>query len=360
MLACADGDVRMRALGPCIPHFYGSILGGADAQGNVFIFANTDGMIGSLGGMPQRDGVDAGGHYWIPDGIAANSEDLEAQYPLLVLSRRLLAIGADGAGRHRGGLGFSETAMTRGALAAQLILHTNEAFTKAQGILGANPGTRASLRLRHGTDAAQLLAAGTVPLGVDDLVGEEEMIPFKGAPLVLAADDVFEWTSPTTGGWGDPLRREPAEVLADFDGGRLDPHTADRVYGVVIADGQIDAGATDERRRELRRERLDGREPSELAEPPADAKPVGDMLHVVDGRWWCNGVDLGGVRENYRERCAVRETPARRIGPEFEAADVEMADRIVFREYLCPNTGYRIDAEIARVGEPLLQDIRLD
>ncbi len=118
MLACADGDVRSLALGPCIPHFYGHILGGADASGNMFIFANTDGMIGSLGGMPDRDGVDAGGHFWIPDGIAANCEDLESQYPLLVLSRRHLPIGADGAGRHRGGIGFSETAMTRNALAS--------------------------------------------------------------------------------------------------------------------------------------------------------------------------------------------------------------------------------------------------
>ena len=37
----------------------------------------------------------------------------------------------------------------------------------------------------------------------------------------------------------------------------------------------------------------------------------------------------------------------------------EMADQIVFREYLCPVTGYRIDAELARAGEPLLHDIRL-
>jgi N-methylhydantoinase B len=47
------------------------------------------------------------------------------------------------------------------------------------------------------------------------------------------------------------------------------------------------------------------------------------------------------------------------IAPEFDAHDTEMADQIVFREYLCPVTGYRIDAELARAGEPLLHDIRL-
>jgi N-methylhydantoinase B len=216
------------------------------------------------------------------------------------------------------------------------------------------------MRLRRGTNAAELLASGTVPRGVDDLAGEEEVIQFKSAPLALAADDVWEWTSPTTGGWGDPLRREPADVLADFGTGRLDKDTTHRVYGVVIADGEIDARATEERRRELRRERLDGQEPASLVEPPASAKPVGDLLHVVEGRWWCNGADLGAAHENYRDRCVVRETPAREIAPEFDAADVEMADSMLFREYLCPVTGYRIDAEIARVGEPVLQDIRLE
>ena len=70
--------------------------------------------------------------------------------------------------------------------------------------------------------------------------------------------------------------------------------------------------------------------------------------------------DLGAVTGNYREHCVVRETPARLIAPEYEAQDVEMADQMVLREYLCPVTGYRIDAELARAGEPLLHDIRLE
>jgi N-methylhydantoinase B len=55
----------------------------------------------------------------------------------------------------------------------------------------------------------------------------------------------------------------------------------------------------------------------------------------------------------------MRETPVRKIAPEFDAYDIEMADQIVLREYLCPVTGYRIDAELARAGEPLLHDICL-
>jgi N-methylhydantoinase B len=360
MLACASGDVRGLALGPCIPHFYGTMQGGADAAGNIFIFPNTDGMMGALAGMPNRDGVDVGGHFWIPDGIASNCEDLEAQYPLLILGRRLLGHGADGAGRHRGGRGFVETTITRNALAFQLALYSNESFTKAQGVFGGNPGSRASLRLRRATDVAEQLAGGSVPVSIDDVVGEEEPAGFKAAPLNIGPADVWEWTSPSTAGYGDPLRREPEAVLADVKSSGLATDTAERVYGVVIRDGSLDMQATSERRRALLSERLDGAEPGELVEPPAGARQVGDLLHVVDGRWWCNGADLGPASANYREQCRMHETPARLIAPEFDAHDVEMADQIVFREYLCPVTGFRIDAELARAGEPLLQDIRLD
>jgi N-methylhydantoinase B len=360
MLACAGGPVRELALGPCIPHFYSYLAGGADASGTPFIFPNTNGMIGSLGGMPSRDGIDSGGHYWIPDGIANNAEDVESQYPLMVLSRRLLPGGADGAGRHRGGLGFAETTMPRNALVCQIPLHTNEAFAKGQGVLGGNPGSRASFRVKRSTDVHEQFAAGSVPVGIDSVTGDEEPIFFKGAPVDAGPADVWEWTSPSTGGWGDPLRRDPERVLADIDASRLDFDTADRVYGVVVRRAAVDLAATQARRAEILRERLGGAEPEPEIEPPAGARPVGDVLHVVDGRWWSNGHDLGGVGENYREQCVLRETPAWRIGPEFEAEDVEIADQFVLREYLCPATGYRLDAEIARATDPVFQDIRLE
>jgi N-methylhydantoinase B len=356
MLACAEGDVRDLALGPCIPHFYSNLVGGADASGTPFIFPNTDGMIGSLGGMPARDGVDSGGHFWIPDGIASNCEDIEGQYPLMVLSRRLLPAGADGAGRHRGGLGFAETTMARGALVCQVVLHTNESFTKGSGVLGGNPGSRASFRVKRDTDVASRFAAGETPTSLDGLAGAEEPVAFKGMPVDAGADDVWEWTSPTTGGFGDPLRRDPEAVRADVATRRLDAAVAERVYGVVLDDAE----ATTALREAMLRDRLGGAEPGREVAPPAGARAVGDLLHVVDGRWWCNGRDLGPASGNYRDHCPLRETPARTIAPEFEAHDVEIADQIVLREYLCPVTGYRIDAELARVGEPLLHDMRLE
>src|SRR3954454_5681567 len=160
MLSCGDDAARALILGPNLPHFYGAICGGMSPEGQLFILANTNGMMGALGGMPFRDGEDVGGHYWIPEGIAYNIEDLEEQYPVLYLYRRLLPGGADGAGRHRGGLGFVEATTPWNSPYIAMQLYSNDSFPKGQGQLGANPGTRASFRMRTDTDLGRQLEGG--------------------------------------------------------------------------------------------------------------------------------------------------------------------------------------------------------
>jgi N-methylhydantoinase B len=359
MLSCShDPDVAARALGPNIPHFYGAIGGGLSPSGELFILANTNGMMGALGGEPARDGIDSGGHYWIPEGIAYNVEDLEDQYPILYLYRRLLALGADGAGRQRGGLGFVEASIPWRSPFMQMHLYTNESFAKGQGLLGANPGSRASFRLRAGTDALERLQAGEVPQSLDSLAGEDQPVGFKGPPLDILPDHVWEWSSPSAAGRGDPLMREPAAVLVDVRRGLLTEESARRVYGVHLLDGTIDEAATRAERLHERRRRL-GREPSEPVDPPAGAAPAGEILHVVGDRWWCNGADLGPADESWKQGAMVCELPVGELAAEFASPDPEMAEKMLLRAWYCPVTGYRLDLELARQGEPPLADMLL-
>lgn len=361
MLSCGDEAARELILGPCIPHWYCTICGGLDRAGDPWIFPNTNGMMGALGGMPARDGVDAGGHFWIPEGVANNCEDVEAQFPLLILYRKLLDAGADGAGRHRGGLGFVEGTLSWKSAYTQVALALGDSFTKGLAPFGSNPGSVAPFRVRQGTDVLERLRRGEIPGRIDELGGEERAVEAKVAPFDAGEADVFEFVFPSAGGFGDPLRRDPAAVLADVELRLLDPRTAARAYGVVLRDGEVDAEATRRARLDLRRERLGGREPGEEVEPPAGAQRVGELLHVVDGRWWCNGADLGAATADYKGGALVREMRVREIAPEFAvpAYAHAMADRMVFREFLCPVTGLRIDTEIARAEEPPLHDIVL-
>jgi N-methylhydantoinase B len=360
MLACGSAETRELTLGAPTPNLAALIGAGIDDRGEQFMLIDANGLMGSLAGRASRDGVDTGGHWWIPDAMAYNSEDLEAQTPFLVLAREMLPVGLDGSGRYRAGVGFKETLMAHNVEYASLVVYQNESFPRGQGLFGGNPGSLATCRVKHGTDVLQKFSTGEVNVSIDDISGEEVLLAYKGAPHTMGAGDVVEWVSPGAAGYGDPLLRDPAAVLADVTARLLTESSAQRVYGVVIATGAVDTVRTRDLRLSQRRERLGGREPADPAPPPSAAGRVGELLYVVAGRWWCNGIDLGPVSSNYKTRTVIRETPVCDLGPEFDAADREVADRFVLREFICGVTGYRIDTEIALAAESPSQDIVLE
>ena len=47
------------------------------------------------------------------------------------------------------------------------------------------------------------------------------------------------------------------------------------------------------------------------------------------------------------------------IGPGYASFDVEMMEKMCFREFFCPRCGERLAAEVARVGDEYLWDIEL-
>ena len=153
------------------------------------------------------------------------------------------------------------------------------------------------------------------------------------------------------------MLRDPQKVLQDLNARLITEEAAVRVYGVVFSDGKVDEKATAAARLAVRRERLGGREPAEPVEPPAGARRIGDLLYVVNGRWWCNGADLGSQSENYKDKAVTRDVPVRKIAAEFEVPNHEIADRWVSREFICPVTGYLIASELVMVGEASLHDI---
>jgi N-methylhydantoinase B len=278
---------------------------------------------------------------------------------VLYLYRRLLPVGADGAGRHRGGLGFVEATIPRENSFVQMHLYANESFPKGQGQLGANPGSRASFRLRASTEVAARLAAGEVPQEFDSLGGQELPVGFKGAPLDIPPGFAWEWVSPSAAGWGDPLLRETSAVAADVAAGLMDADAALRVYGVVIGGGgAVDDAGTVSARRVVRGRRL-GDDPAEPVAPPSGAGRAGELLHVVDGRWWCNGADLGPVTASWKAGAVRASLSISELAPEFTGTDPEMAEKLTLHAWYCPVTGYRLDLELARGDEPPLIDMVL-
>lgn len=94
-----------------------------------------------------------------------------------------------------------------------------------------------------------------------------------------------------------------------------------------------------------------------------DIRRIGHSLvySVSRGRFGCGacGFDLGPVDENFKDRTEMRERPVTQIAPEFGVSEVAISAKVVFREFLCPQCGLRIDTEIARLGDPVLSDLLL-
>ncbi len=354
MLSCGDGATREQVLGGTYSQPGGTCVITGFTEGQFWQAGTGNVSVGSFGATPIRDGVDFGGQWWMPGGMGVNVEDDEEGTPALMLYRRCVSPGLDGAGRNRGGLGVVSAVLLREDGMIQYA--TGESIPSGAGMMGSQPGSRAHVRVVAGSDAGEQLAASQIPLDSADVNGQHSELPWKTTRHALHAGDVVEGLYPNMPGYGDPLRRKPAAVLDDVVVGLLDPAIARRVYGVIVSDGTVDEGATAAERLRVRTERLSGRVPEALVAPPAGAKPVGELLHVVDGRWWCNGADLGSSEGNYKDSAIKLEVAMRAVGPEYESPFEDIADQVVFREFICPVTGYRIDTEIALRHQPPLHD----
>ena len=70
----------------------------------------------------------------------------------------------------------------------------------------------------------------------------------KEQDIPLAPGDVVHVRTPGGGGWGDPMRRDPALVAQDVRLGRYTAAQAEALFGVVLAGAEVDAEATAARR----------------------------------------------------------------------------------------------------------------
>ena len=149
-------------------------------------------------------------------------EALELEFPLRVGYYRLRR-DSGGPGRWRGGVGFEKSfEVLRGAVA---ISHRGERhITAPWGLFGGGPGQRAT---------SQLIRSG----------GAEEKFASKAELRLLPGDVLKVWTT-GGGGYGDPLKRDPAGVLTDVLDGKVSVDAARDSYGVVVVERHVDEAAT--------------------------------------------------------------------------------------------------------------------
>jgi N-methylhydantoinase B len=186
---------------------------------------------GGMGARPDKDGIDVI-ETDVSNCMNIPVESVEMNFPLRIPRVRLWQ-GSGGAGRFRGGLGLEK--VFEATTTDVTVSHRGERFASAPwGLEGGAPGARAhAFILRRD--------------------GTREDLPSKKMIVLHPGDQLWEYIAGGAG-YGDPLERDPAAVLADLRDGKI---TSPAEYGVVLTpDGTaVDEVGTKERRAALARRR---------------------------------------------------------------------------------------------------------
>jgi N-methylhydantoinase B/oxoprolinase/acetone carboxylase alpha subunit len=230
----------------------GTILGqivpdrAAAASGNTslnFLFGGVDRRTGDYyahyhfeamgwGGRATTDGNSA---QIVPHANCRNTpvEIFETRWPW-IHERYGLRDDTAGPGRQRGGLGI-ERVMEVGGDVITVSALADRAKRPPWGLWGGGPGSMTRIELQRPTDA-----------GFRSFQDHYGLVsPSKFTNVRLTRGDRVRLLSPSGGGYGDPLERDPQRVLADVREGFVSVESAERLYGVVIGpDGTVDERAT--------------------------------------------------------------------------------------------------------------------
>lgn len=190
---------------------------------------------GGFGARPMRDGVNAI-RVLVGNAGITSVEQIEHYAPLTVESWALVP-DSGGAGRWRGGL-TSERRYRVEFEEASLTVIAERGLVAPEGLFGGLAGAK----FRSSVERAD---------------GGGEVVPSKGAYVVVHAGDRVAISPAGGGGYGDPLEREPERVAADVKDGYVSLEAARDLYGVVIdpAEGRADMAATAALRKTMAAER---------------------------------------------------------------------------------------------------------
>ena len=188
-----------------------------------------------------------------------------------------------------------------------------------------------------------------------DAGGSVQRLDSKPGHFPLHRGDVLAYSFQGGGGYGDPIRRDPARVTRDVNNGLVTPHWASARYGVVMRDGAVDGEATRTRRSAIRAERLGGQAPK--LDPPEATGQAAVCPSIENGRRFrclC-GADLGPTSEDWKPRASRRVVPPEACGPYLT-----LHTELELREFACAECGTLLELEVARRGQESLATIVLD
>jgi N-methylhydantoinase B len=228
-LAQATPDRVMAGCGPLA----GLIFSGVDPRSGEY-FVDYETYAGASGGLIDQDGRDA---VRVHISGAANLpiESVEQEFSLSVERYELIA-DSGGPGKFRGGLGTRRD-MVMWSEQARLAGRGLRQIQGAPPLFGGRKGKTGRFVLNPGGNKETKLAGSF-------------------SELATERGDVVRVETPSGAGYGDPLDRDPARVVADAIAGKVSIDGARRDYGVVLRNYELDHDATTAERARLRDRKL--------------------------------------------------------------------------------------------------------
>ena len=201
-----------------------------------------DWMVGGWGGRNGKDGSTATAPVF---GVGLMIQPLEGQERLtpVVTTHHSILCDSGGPGKHRGGCGVVKGGILTQNERSVMSYSCDRERSITFGIEGGLPGYPHGAWLNPGKEGGRFLGA-----------------IFSGVPV--KEGDEFDRPSSGGGGFGDPLERDPAQVLEDVIDDYVSVDRARKDYGVVIdaidpdnLQFEIDTEATDLERASIRANR---------------------------------------------------------------------------------------------------------
>jgi N-methylhydantoinase B len=351
-------ELRKNVQASCCGTYNFACIAGLDERGAApapFLNVVMESVAGGYGARAARDGINTGGNFCIPMGRVPDAEITELLYPLLMLWRRE-EIDSGGPGRQRGGASCAIALTPHGtSLPAHVVMSSSgKASAQNPGLAGGYPGSLGYDVIVHGAGITQLLAAGKIPGGLDEVAGAAEITQCY-AQSHLAPGDLIYLHCQGGGGYGDPVLRAPVAVAEDVADRLVSAAAAAAIYGVVLrSDGGADLEATAARREQIRdaRRRAAAAPAVALKERFAgQGRLIDDNLVAAgeDGKHlFCRhcGAQLGDASQHLH--LASLEQDSRAAGPGVRADPVYfVGEPVRLRQWFCPGCFAAVHTAIA-------------
>ena len=259
--------------------------GGIDQFDKLHAVNSFESACEGVGARYVEDGEPHAAAIWNPEGDMGDAEVWEMTEPLPFLGRSVKP-NTGGAGRRAGGAGFESLRTVKDVSRWLLYEMGNGYMTSDSGLFGGYPAASGYILNAQDTDLKERFENGEEYPQHDldpesgefesKIDGEITREP-KGISTPKQFDDYDLYLNYLRGGsgLGDPLEREPEDVLSDIHDGYVLPRHAKQAYAVVVdkvddgpkhnsavqGEWELDREATRELREQRREERVEDAQP---------------------------------------------------------------------------------------------------